>query len=572
MATIPRNDLGLIKEYKSDPSNRKNRQALNTLYWDMVFSLIREKANGGSAEQIDLSDELPFINSGLIDKSLIEGGDEEIKAVAAENIPHKESLILQFADWIVAEYQRILNFDKQDAIKNDISDLKHQIIVKDKDIEAKKDERRSSFIAALEEALQSRGLLNSPLRDQTVCRLEKAQCLDDLKLTILRRQKEVATGKFLDVQGKRELASWQQDYLKQQTTFRNVLTEIRNPSQEKELVAVSEEINTLMAEKVDIENKMARKEVELKTLSMQSSMLSPVEVEAQLNSSLDYFKGLMSLCAKRVRAESFSVWTAQTKPITVAKLQKVIKLVEEFDPKVFKNERAKYLGLPKFIILPGFGNSLYDWKNNAILVPLFSPGKIEDSLFAGIVEYKLDMDEDKALLMSYNKIEENRGIRSIIRLKEKFAKDYSVFMGMETRGYKVLPKAIRIWFNHEIAPGRNDIKVPLKYDPVAMSREAYEAMRLEFETVSAGSSPTVEALYGMGIFNTRDELFDKAAECFEKAHALDSENLDVLYNLAMVHIKRNSRREAVERLTEFLKKSPQNWWTGVCQEHLMKLR
>jgi len=396
--------------------------------------------------------------------------------------------------------------------------------------------------------------------------------MDELKTVILRQQKQVASGKFLDVQGKRELANNLLEYQKQFTAFKNVVTELRNPTQEKELLQVSEEINVLISERIDTEIKRARKETELQAVSTQTAKLSPIEIDAQMSESMDYFKGLMVLCAKRARTEAFSVWTGKSRPVTIASLKKVIGLIEEFDPKVFKNERVQFLGIPKFIIIPGYGNSLYDWKNNAILVPTLSPGKIEESIVAGIVEYKLDMDEDKILLTSFNKLEENKQIRSLLRLKELFAKSYSVFMSMETRGYKVLPKDVRLWFNREIAPNRNEIKIPFEFDPVTMKKEEYEILRSEVEKAVSDGSATPRQYYGMGIFHNYDEQFDKAVECFRKSFELAPDFFDALFNLAIMHMKRNSRREAMECFTEFLKKSPQNWWTIVCQEHLMKLR
>jgi tetratricopeptide (TPR) repeat protein len=572
LAVLSSGDLALIREFKSDPSDRRKRQTLNTLYWEVVFKTVRERTGGGQAESLGLANVASLIDSGLLEPSLIEGGDAEIRTVAKENSTAEKSLVFPFSEWVEKEYQRILNFDKRDALKSDIGDLNHQLLLKDREISSKQNERKAQFTATLEEALTAKGMNNSQTKGQILARFDKSKALDELKAGILRSQKQVATGKFLDVQGKRDLASQQQEYQKQFLAFKSVLTEIRSPVQEKELNILSDEINTLISERIDTEIKKERKEVELQGVSNLSATLSPVEIDSQMSESIDYFKGLMTLCSKRARSEAFSVWTAQIKPNTVAKLRQVIALIEEFDPKVFKNERAQFIGMPKFILVPGFGNSLYDWKNNAILVPTLSPGKIEDSVFAGIVEYKLDMDEDKALLMSYNKLEENKLIRSFLRLKEKFAKDYAVFMGMETRGYKVLPKDTRAWFNREIAPNRNEIKIPFEFDPAAMKREEYEELRRGIESSISDGKATSRQYFGMGIFHNYDEQFEKAAESFRKSFEMMPDFFDALYNLAIIHIKRSSRKEAVECLTEFLKRSPQNWWTSVCQEHLLKLR
>ncbi|MBL8029428.1 MAG: hypothetical protein JNL74_23605 [Fibrobacteres bacterium] len=572
MATLTSGDAALVREFKADPTDRRKKQTLNTLYWETVFRSIRERTCGGGAESLKLSEIAPLLNSGLLDASIIEGADTEIKLVEKENEYEAKSITFPFSEWVEREYQRILCFDKRDALKSDIADLEHLVKIKKRDIESKIEERRSLFSSNLDDVLAAKGMANSPMKTQILGRFDKSKSMDELKTVILRQQKQVSSGKFLDVQGKRELANNLLEYQKQYQAFKNVVTELRNPTQEKELLQVSEEINVLISENIDTEIKRTRKEAELQTVSNQTAKLSPIEIDAQMSESLDYFKGLMVLCAKRARTEPFSVWIGKSRPITVARLKQVISLIEEFDPKVFKNERVQFLGMPKFIIIPGYGNSLYDWKNNAILVPTLAPGKIEESVVAGIVEYKLDMDEDKILLTSFNKLEENKQIKSLLRLKELFAKNYTVFMSMETRGYKVLPKDIRLWFNREIAPNRNEIKVPYEFDPMAMKKEEYEILRSDIEKAISDGTATSRQYYGMGIFNNFDEQFEKAVESFRKSLELSPGFMDALFNLAIMHIKRNSRREAIECFTEFLKKSPQNWWTIVCQEHLMKLR
>lgn len=561
-----------IRTFKTDPSNRKNRYALNTIYWDNVYKIIRTQACGGSAKALNLHQYKDLINIGLLDAELLENGEQDLQEIRRNDTFVDDPNVFTFANWIEREYQRTLNFDKRDHLRGEISAIEHDLKTRWNDLGLKQEERKTLFLSNLDSALVTRGMMNTAMKLQSISRFDRIKAADDMKYNILINQKQISTGKFLDVQVKRELADKIKEHGKLILAFKNLISELKNPSVEKEILSITDEIEALIAEIVEIESKKRKKEEALNSLVNQTATLSPQEVEASINEVLDYFKGLMTLCGKRVKVEPFSVLSGKAKPVTAASLKKVITMIEEFDPKVFKNDRVKYLGLPKFVIIPGYGNSLYDWKNNAILVPTMPYGRLDESLFSGVVEYKLDMDDDKMLLMSYNKIEDNKGIKSHLRLKEKFAKDYAIYMGQEIKGYKVMGKELRNWFNHEIAPNRFEIKIPLEFDPISMSQENFTQLQYKLKSTIENKTATRKEFYGMGIIESYNEAYDKAIECFKKAVELDPLFLDALYNLATTYVKKSMRKEAAQCFAEYIKKSPQNWWTGVCQEHLMKLK
>ncbi|MFH0922359.1 MAG: hypothetical protein V1913_18595 [Fibrobacterota bacterium] len=572
MTRIGPSELSAIRAFKTDPKDRKNRYALNNVYWDLLYTIVRERADGGSAKILHLSEDSALIDLGILDVNLFENGEKDWKEIQAGLNFVNDDMMFTFTEWIEREYQRTLNFDKKDHIRNEITALEHELTKHHDEFAAKQDDRRTLFQNYLEPSLSSRSMATPAFRNQYLARFDRIRTADDMEYEIQVKQKKISTGKFLDVTIKRELAERIKEYQKYLTGFKNLLSELRNPAAEKEILAASEEIHDLAVEIVDLESKRNKKEEELKNLVDQTATLSPKEIEASINEMLDYFKGLMILSSKRVKAEPLAVAAGKSRPTTKAALKKVIQMIEEFDPKVFKNDRVKYLGLPKFVILPGFGNGLYDWKNNAILIPTQPCTRLEESVFAGVVEYKLDMDDDKALLMSYNKLEDNKGIKSHLRLKERFAKDYAIFMGQETRGYKVLKGDARAWFNHEIAPNRFEIKIPLEFDPIAMPQEAYNTLVAALNEKVAKGTAGYRDFYGLGIIANYNEAHEKAIDYFKKSYETAPDFIDALFNLAVTQMKKQMRREAAATFTEYIKKSPQNWWTGVCQEHLMKLK
>src|SRR3989339_356363 len=508
---IDKSSKSTLLKFRQNPADQRIQTEVNRMYWDAIYKLVRESAGAGKASRLDLSAHALLFDCGILDFDLIDGGRKQAESFIAENKSVPDKNIYTFSEWLAREYQRALSFDKKDELRQEIKLLDSQIYRKWDEIKEFQNERRSFFSSKLD-GLSGKGrMYANPLA--VMDRFYQIENAEQLFYDISVAQKEIAGGKFLDISAKRELVQKNTEQQKLKTAFSNLL-----------------------------------------------------------NETMDYLRELVTLSSKRVHAMSLSVTALISVPATKMSVKTVLEKISEFDPKVFKNERVKYMGMPNFVIVPGYGKSLYDWKNNAIIIPSLSYGKLDESIFYGVIEYKLDADEDKVLLMEYNKIEENKGIKSHLRLKEKFSKDYVVYMSQETRGYKVLPKDTRVFFNREISPVRYEIKMPLEYDPVAMSQEAFVDLKQQLQTHVKSGQGSAEHFYGMGIIDGYYEAYDAAIENMKQALTLQPDFLDALYNLGIVYMKKHMRKEAAQCFTMYIQKTPQSWWTSVCQEYLTKLR
>lgn len=573
MIKIQASDQAGIAAFKKEPGNRKNQYFLNSLFWDNVYKLIKERSDQGRSKDLNLGKFRTFMDLGILDAGLLENGEEDFKSIVAEaETPVADKNIFTFSQWIEQEYQRALNFDKRDLCRSEITLLDKEIEKKTAELKDKQGERRALFNASITTALSARGYRDSSQTDKYMGRYDAVARGDDLYYELQSAQKEIFSGKFMNVDLKRTLVAKNNEHQRNLEQMKSLVSEIRDPAAAKELIDMNEQVCAQINEIIELENRKVKKQAELDKIMNEAAAFSPVEIEARVNEVLDYFKGLMILSSKRVKIEPCSVATGKHRPATKTLLKKVLEQIVEFDPKVFKNDRVKYLGLPTFVLIPGLGKGLYDWKNNAVLVPTLAYGKFEEAVFAGVVEYKLDMDEDKILLTSYGGLEENKGMKSILRLKERFIKDYTTFMGQETRGYKVMAKDTRAWFTREIAPNRYEVKVPLEYDPIAMSQDEFEKLKASLLRKTQEKDADYRDHFGMGVIHAYFEEFDKAIERLKRSVELKPDFLDGIYNLGIVYMKKHLRREAGDCFADYIKKSPQNWWTSVCQEHLMRLR
>jgi len=188
------------------------------------------------------------------------------------------------------------------------------------------------------------------------------------------------------------------------------------------------------------------------------------------------------------------------------------------------------------------------------------------------VEYKLDCDEEKILLHSYNKLKDYAGIRSGFALKDKFNKDYVTFMKQEAKGYKVLPKEIRIWFNRYVAPKKREIKLPLHLDPLLLSKDEYKQLKESTEKKIENNQGTPDDFFIIGtIQHYYDENRD-ALNSFLRAVKLDNTSLNSLFNAGIIALKLKEKEAAVKFFNRHIKVEPQNWWSNVCREHIIEIQ
>jgi tetratricopeptide (TPR) repeat protein len=260
---------------------------------------------------------------------------------------------------------------------------------------------------------------------------------------------------------------------------------------------------------------------------------------------------------------------------TMKDIDDSIDRIMEFDPEIVHNQRVALFGLPSVLIVPGNGSALYDWKNNRIIVPLIPPGgNYMASIAAGMIEYRLDVDEDKHLLTSYNKLSRHKDVKSVFHLKAELVKDYIVWMTSEYKGYKTLPKEERKWFEQEIAPKKNEIAVPLEYRPFMLAGEAFNEKCSETESLLAKEPEACPAdvLWTASILLYQQGKFNQAMEMLMILIRKDPERSIAYYNLGHTCEKLMRKQEAIQFFGEYCKRNPQSWWAGAAMEHVRRLQ
>jgi tetratricopeptide (TPR) repeat protein len=196
------------------------------------------------------------------------------------------------------------------------------------------------------------------------------------------------------------------------------------------------------------------------------------------------------------------------------------------------------------------------------------------SVATGMIEYRIDTDEDKRMLTSYNQLPQYESVKSVFHLRTELTKDYITWMVSEYKGYKNLEKEVRKWFEHEIAPSKNDIYIPPPYQSFVLPAEEFTKQLADRESRLSGglASASEEDLWVAGILNYQRGKFERSVELLRALTAKNPRHEKALYNYGFVCMKLMYKQDAVKSFTAYTKLNPQSWRTGVVMDYVRRLQ
>ncbi len=551
---------------KSSPDAASSRELAST-YWTALSQGIAECVRSKGDLAAYLESEGDFINFGLAPEVLQKIADLRSSILQKSPAPPFCSIML-FSGWLVSVCSKILEGDKRELLEKEIKVL----AVQNERLQKETVELQTQRKESIRQELSKTSSPSKPADLQP--HLDNLEKIDAILRQNFKFKKAVSKGVFFSVAEKRA-------YCERENTMAGMnakADDFLNALPPKERLAIKEcsiQISENLGRVVDCEDNIDKLKKDCLALQKKKESVSPLEIEARITKEIDYVRDLVRLAARRLHMETCPFIRDGDTYFTLRELASCIERVLEFDPAIFHNGRAAIFGKPSILLVPGTGNSLYDWKNNIIIVPLAPPsGNFMASIASGAIEYRLDTDEDKKLLVSYNRLPGHENVKSSFLLRADLTKDYVTWMTSEYKGYKNLDKDTRKWFEHEIAPSRNDIYVPPQYQPFELSAERFTAIVDECELKLSGGmeSAPEEDLWTASILNYQRGKFERSAELLRALVAKNPLNQRALYNLGYVTMKLMYKQEAIRSFKEYAKLNPQSWWTGVVMDNVRRLQ
>jgi tetratricopeptide (TPR) repeat protein len=559
----------ILKDLRENPTDPARIRDAGVLYW----TVLEEEVVGYVHEKMDLkaflSEESDFVNYGIT-AEMLDNAPEISTALRDGAAPIAHVKVCTVTDWLLDAFSKTLSGDKKEALEKEIRQTEVYIKRLENEISGLEQQRKKTILGGF-----YKDAVPTPLPPALQADFEKMHLADKLHRENLRTKKTISKGIFLSVKDKRL-------YCEQEKQHAEILEQIEaflaTIDSRETIAAVKHntgQINDNFAKIIDGEDAIARMRREVSEVAKKQREISPLEIEAVLRKEMEYLRDLAKLSAKRLHNESGAILRPEDKYFTFKELTACIDRVVEFDPALFDNTRVSIFGLPSVLVVPCNGNALFDWKNNMIIVPLVPPaGNFMASIAFGMIEYRLDVDDEKHLLTSYSELPQHKDVKSIFSLKNDLTKDYMTWMTSEYKGYKTLPKEIRKWFEHEVAPNKNEIAVPLEFRPFLLCGEAFVKKCKDIDALlkeDLGSCPE-SALWEGSIVSYQQGKFDRCLELLKALIAKNHGHAAALYNAGQACMKLMRKQEAVDYFNEYYKRNPQSWWASVATEHIRRLQ
>ncbi|MFP4415817.1 MAG: hypothetical protein ACOC4C_01395 [Fibrobacterota bacterium] len=554
-----------IHSFLQDPSNSRAIYELGALYWSLIIDttgdILREQKDIDSF----IDQHKCFLDYGIIDEIVdLKAPEFDSLTVPAPSFSHLK--VHLFSDWMKDTVETICEGSSKKYIQRDTKAAKIQLRRIEKEISRVQDSRKQLLFQHLGNSESSRK--NIEMYAEKLCET------DQLCLQNLRTKKAIAAGIFFSVDRRREFVQRENDLQKQIQRKENLFSRVQSKEDRMAITNIEKHLGELSNAVVDLEETIRKFEQQLEEIEQKQSNISPVEIANRTAREIEYIRDLVKLSAKRLRLESCPVLRPGEKFFSLQTLHDCLERILEFDPLIFCNDRVSYLGKPSFLLVPGNGNGVYDWKNNQIVIPLMPPGgNFMGSIAAAMVEYRFDVDEDKKLLGSFSKLPSQKNTRSLFQLKERLTKSYIIWMTSEYKGFRVLPKEIKHWFEREIAPDRNDIYCPPQFRSFNMSSKEVGTLLAQIEErMQQDGSFDTDEFWTASILTFQQGEYTKAFEYINSFIQRRPETIFGYYNLGHMAMKVTRKQQAIEAFSEFIKRNPQTWWAGTARDHVRRLQ
>ncbi|MBN1129172.1 MAG: tetratricopeptide repeat protein [Chitinispirillaceae bacterium] len=552
-----------INDYRSTPeSDQQNTSRIDSAYWAFISDSFAECVRYKQDLHAVIAGMKDLIDFGLCPE-MLENCEEVKDRILPKESPDGVLKINLLSSFIEEHLSTILQESSRERIEKEI------------DLAEMEKSRFEREIAGLRE--NRRQLLQSAFgcSSKSISIAAQMEAIDELQRSSLEMKKNVGRGTFMSVEKKREHFVREKSILDKQSKIDRFI--VSDPDQKEAAEQIKQqtrEILQTVQKVIDLDLSIAGMREDIERIEREQRSISGLELENRIRLEIDYLKDLVRLSARRIHASSCPLLRKDDTFFTFDELGRCLERVMEFDPRVFQNERTVHFGKPNILLIPGNGNALYDWKHNQIVVPLVPYQKnFIASIASGIIEYRFDTDEDKKLLHSFNQLPENKTIKSVVQLKTKLIKEYTLWMTSEYTGFRVLSTLSKKWFEREIAPDRTAIFTPFRYQTFELPAAEFQRplKKVEGELQDRRNAP-LETLWTASILQYQQGKIDKAYEFCSELIRRDPDRVFAWYNLGVIAAKVMRKSEAIEAFNQFIKRRSQSWWTAVAYDQVRQLQ
>ncbi|MBU1863457.1 MAG: tetratricopeptide repeat protein [Candidatus Omnitrophica bacterium] len=339
---------------------------------------------------------------------------------------------------------------------------------------------------------------------------------------------------------------------------------------QSEMAQLDQEIDTTMQLKIKLERNLENAQAAVDQDKGWRESNTASTFREFLREEVRRVRTLTELAARRTHIRPCSILLEGQPIVTPAQVVSAIEEILEVDPTLFSKKRKKQTKFPTIFLIPIYSDGIYDYENNALLIPIRSPRGLLQSVAAALIEFHLESETGRQFRDSYEQLRKGEGIFSTIKLRERMLRDYIEWVTLEAKGYQVLEKDTRKWFYENVAPPRLSLKHPRRLGQRSMPEflEYIEQNKQYLEN----EIKDFDVYFSLGIALWHQENFTDAHRAFVKAFELQPQSDNACYNAALSAFKTQQKEKASEYFKAYLRIDRSSFWVVRVQLFLNELR
>ncbi|HOY61792.1 MAG: DNA-binding transcriptional dual regulator Crp [bacterium ADurb.Bin236] len=441
----------IIAAFRKDPSDRENLAKLNALYWDMIIGVVQKKLPRVKDNIIPFEEkDLQLINFGLLDPEFLRD-DSNVPAQMAEDKKFSPGEghplgYIYLTDMLQDVYKQAFGQNELDKLEEDKKKAEAEF-------KACQDRIRAIVKGRSDMVMSFPGGQNAA---------KFVQQLDGIVVKTAVLDRKMKSGQSITMDEREKIKQIKNMKTQIAAHIMKYITTLKGRVSEDQLTqfrTIGEELEGRVLEELKLQDELAKKTQKINDHIRAMKTMSIKQKENVYKNEIIRIKKYVLMTAKKCKMDSASVLVGVKDIATKTRVRDIINLflADNVDPEIFDSAqtRIKQLGLPTVMLVPGSGNSVYDWEKHMFIVPLIPEKTLDESIANAFVEFHWDMDEDKSMRESYGEMKIYKKL-SITKLKQQLTKDYLVWATQESKGWKKLDKEVRPWFQVKIGKQKLD--------------------------------------------------------------------------------------------------------------------
>jgi hypothetical protein len=567
-AEMSSEEIGLLERLRADPKNKGALEAAHALFWDLMTEVVEESIRGADGRRLGLTRWREVVDCGVAHPPLVDRtgpGIPYLREALQDGEPREG--ILTLSEYLEQAYLKVLGIPQVHALKQEIERVREER--RDAEIEVKRIQmgRRHLFEKSLKANMNERGSFSQLDFVQCLAQFEVLAERDASFLQKSLRQREIAEGRFLSAEERRQQMALEEKIAQQERVGNLLLKGQLDENSRKNLQKLGAAIDALINQTVRNEGRVQRLLLEIEQLVDLGRRLTLEHRVDKLVAEVLRLRELSKLCALRSKVVPLAVLMGSPLIVSRKRVVDLLQRLDEEDLWLYRNRRVAVHGQPGLLLVPGRGQGIYDMESNLLVVPVVAAEGMdpEGSILAAFADYRWAVDDERVLQKSFAELPQHRKM-TVNELRERFQREYRRWVMDEADGNMVMEEEVRLWFETNISPRKMMLLVPARQAPWAQSMVQLAEQEAKLLASEEAGSIDLEGLFRLGCIAGQREDYALARRRFSLCLERSPNSSRARFNMAVCDLKLGRQTGSRHHFRAYAMAEPAGWRSDLARD------